>query len=154
MTLLRDGFKTLISITGITGTFEEIEVTPPGLDAGGSIDQTTMRNSRWRTMIGKQLVTLGGFSVKVAYAPQMYNTTLGILGTNRHVVVTFPNGNTLTFYAILDKFTPDANKEGERPEATLEFIPSNLNTANPAVETAPVLATVTTTTAAPTTVAP
>jgi hypothetical protein len=143
--LIRDGFSTKITITGVTGTFEEIEVTPPALDAGGSIEQTTMRNVRWRTFIGKSLVTLGGFSVKVAYGAEMYTQILAILGQNRHVVVTFPNGNTLTFYSIVDKFTPDALKEGERPEATLEFVPSNLNTAIPAVVTAPVLSTATTT---------
>jgi hypothetical protein len=143
--LIRDGFSTKIAITGVTGTFEEIEVTPPALDAGGSIEQTTMRNVRWRTFTGKALVTLGGFSVKVAYGAEMYTQILAILGQNRHVVVTFPNGNTLTFYAIVDKFTPDAMKEGERPEATLEFVPSNLNTAVPAAVTAPVLSTATTT---------
>lgn len=144
MVMLRDGFKTLITITGVTGTFEEIEVSPPELDAGGSIDQTTMRNIRWRTFIGKSLVTLGEFSVKVAYSAHMYTQMLAILGKNQHVVVTFPSGNTLTFYAILDKFTPDTLTEGERPEATLTFVPSNLTTAVPPVEFSPVLSTVTT----------
>jgi hypothetical protein len=45
----------------------------------------------------------------------------------------------------VNKFSPDALKEGERPEATIEFIPSNLSTANPPVEVAPVLVTLTTT---------
>jgi len=55
MVMLRDGFKTIITITGVSGTFEEIEVSPPELDAGGSIDQTTMRNTRWRTFILRNL---------------------------------------------------------------------------------------------------
>ncbi|MFN7318246.1 MAG: hypothetical protein ACK5S6_01940 [bacterium] len=144
MVMLRDGFKTIITITGVSGTFEEIEVSPPELDAGGSIDQTTMRNTRWRTFIGKSLVTLGEFSVKVAYSAHMYDQMLAVLGRNRHIVVTFPSGNTLSFYAILDKFTPDTLTEGERPEATITFIPSNLTTAVPPVEFSPVLSTVTT----------
>lgn len=144
MVLLRDGFKTLITITGVTGTFEEIDVSPPELDAGGSIAQTTMRNVRWRTFIGKRLVTIGEFSVKVAYSAHMYDQMAAILGTNRHVVVTFPSGNTLSFYAILDKFTPDTLTEGERPEATLTFVPSNLTTAATPIEVSPVLSTVTT----------
>lgn len=143
---LSDGFKTLITITGITATFEEIELTSPELDAGGEIDQTTMRNTRWRTKIGKQLATLGTLSVKVAYSVAAYTQLSGILGTNRHVVVRFPDTSTLTFYAFLNKFTPGDFKEGERPEGTLEFIPTNLNTANPPVETAPVLVTNTTVT--------
>lgn len=144
MVMLRDGFKTLITITGVSGTFEEIEVSPPEMDGGGSIDQTTMRNTRWRTMIGKSLITMGEFSVKVAYSAHMYDQMAAHIGKNKHIVVTFPSGNTLSFYSILDKFTPDTLTEGERPEATLTFIPSNLTTATPPVEYTPVLSTVTT----------
>ena len=144
MVMLRDGFKTLIAITGISGTFEEIEVTPPELDGGGSIDQTTMRNYRWRTFIGKSLVTLGEFTVKVAYSAHMYDQIVSSIGKNKHIVVTFPSGNTVSFYAILDKFSPGALTEGERPEADMTFIPSNLSTAATPVEFTPVLSTVTT----------
>lgn len=147
--LLTDGFKTLITITGITAVFEEIELSAPELDAGGEIDQTTMRNTRWRTRVGKQLITLGSFTVKVKFAAYAYKQLQDILGTNRHVVVTFPCGSTMTFYAIVNKWTPGDFKEGDRPEGTIEFIPSNLNTAVPAVETGPVLVTVTTTTTTP-----
>jgi len=143
--ILVDGFKTLITITGITAVFEEIEISPPELDAGGAIEQTTMRNTRWRTNLGKQLATLGTFSVKVAYNVGAYSQISGILGSNRHIVITFPDTSTLSFYAVVNKFSPDALKEGERPEATIEFIPSNLSTANPPVEVAPVLVTLTTT---------
>lgn len=146
MPLLKDGFKTLITISGITAVFEEIGVTPPAIDAGGAIDQTTMRNTRLRTALGKSLYTLGPFSAKVAYDPRAYAQIIPILGSNRFVTVTFPTNDTLTFYAIIDKFTPDENTEGTRPEATIEFVPSNLTTANPPVESAPVFTTGTTTT--------
>jgi hypothetical protein len=154
MAKLTDGFKTLIAITGITALFEEIEVTPPELDANGVIDQTTMRNGRYRTNLGKKLVTLGTISVVVAYdsnvIPQMQN----ILGSNRQIVITFPDGATFTFYAVVNKFTPDALKEGERPQATLELIPSNLSTAATPAEIGPVLVNATTTTTTTTTPAP
>lgn len=146
MALQKDGFKTLVTIAGISAVFEEIGVTPPALDAGGSIDQTTMRNTRWRTAQGKSLITLGNFSVRVAYDARAYAQIVPILGSNRFITVTFPDNSTLTFYAIIDKFTPDESVEGERPEATIEFIPSNLTTANPPAESAPVFATGTTTT--------
>lgn len=146
MPLLKDGFKTLITIGGITAVFEEIEVTPPALDAGGTIDQTTMRNSRLRTALGKSLYTLGNVSVKVAYDSKAYAQVIPILGSNRFITVTFPDNSTLTFYAVVNSFTPDALVEGTRPEATLELVPSNLTTANPPVETAPVFTTGTTTT--------
>jgi len=151
--LMKDGFKTLIAINGVTPVFEEIEVTPPALDAGGTITQTTMRNTKMRTMLGKQLVTLGKISVKVAYDPKAYAQIFAVLGSNRYITVTFPDNSTLVFYAVVDKFTPDALKEGERPEATLELEPSNLTTANPPVEFQPVFSTgttvTTTTTAVP-----
>lgn len=153
MPLLEDGFKTLVSIAGITGYFEEIEVTPPSADAGGGIVQTTMRNTRWRTMLGKALITMDAVSMKVAYDPKMYSQVLANLGNNKYVTITFPTGDTLSFYAILDKFTPDALKEGERPEATLELIPSMMSTAATPVETPPVFATGTTATTTTTTLA-
>lgn len=145
MALLTDGFKTIITIGGVSAVFEEIEVTPPALDAGGPISQTTMRNTRWRTALGKRLATLGKLSVKVAYDAKAYAQIVPILGSNRAVTVTFPDNSTLVFYAIVDKFTPDALKEGERPEATLDLEPSNMSTANPPVEIVPVFSTGTTT---------
>lgn len=146
MPLLVDGFKTLISIAGISAVFEEIEVTPPGLDAGGEITQTTMRNQRYRTSLGKKLITLARVQVKVAYDSRAYAQVISILGSNRAITLTFPDNSTLVFYAIVDKFTPDALKEGDRPEATLELVPSNMSTSNPPGEIAPVFTTGTTTT--------
>jgi hypothetical protein len=77
-----------------------------------------------------------------------------ILGSNRQIVITFPDGATFTFYAVVNKFTPDALKEGERPQATLELIPSNLSTAATPAEIGPVLVNATTTTTTTTTPAP
>lgn len=154
MPKLADGFKTLIAITGISALFEEIEVTPPELDAGGVIDQTTMRNNRYRTNLGKALITLGPVSVTVAYDPAVIGQMHNILGSNRHIQITFPSGATLSFYAVVNKFSPEALKEGERPQATLELIPSNMSTAATPLEIAPVFATGTTATTTTTTIAP
>jgi hypothetical protein len=154
MPKLADGFKTLIAITGISALFEEVEVTPPELDAGGVIEQTTMRNNRYRTNLGKALITLGPVSVMVAYDPAVIGQMHNILGSNRHILITFPSGATLSFYAVVNKFSPEALKEGERPQATLELIPSNMSTAATPLEIAPVFATGTTATTTTTTIAP
>jgi hypothetical protein len=103
MPKLPDGFKTLIAISGITALFEEIEVTPPELDANGVIDQTTMRNTRYRTNLGKKLVTFGPSSVVVAYDPAVIGQMHNILGSNRYITITFPDGATLSFYAVVNK---------------------------------------------------
>jgi hypothetical protein len=150
MPLLKDGYRTLVSIGGITAVFEEISVTPPALDSGGGIDQTTMRNSRYRTKLGKSLITLDTVTLTVAYDPRTYAQVIPILGSNRAITITFPEGSTLVFYAIVSKFDPGEHAEGERPEATLELEPSNLSTAATPLEIAPVFATGTTATTATT----
>jgi hypothetical protein len=143
-TLLQDGFKTLIAITGVTALFEEIEVQPSALDAGGPISQSTMRNTRYRTSMGKKLITQGKLTVKVAYDPAVIPQMVGILGVNKSITKTFPNGNTVQFWGFVDKFTPDTMKEGDRPEATMEIEVTNLNASN--AETGPVFTASTTTT--------
>lgn len=150
-TTLKDGFKTTITVDGVTAVFEEVSINPPALEAGGAIPQTNMRNSRMRTFAGKSLVTLGEFSVKVHYDPKAYAQIYSILGSNRYITIKFPDNSTLVFYAIVDKFDPDELKEGDKPEASLTFIPSNLTTAVPPVEFAPVYATGTTVTTTTTT---
>lgn len=141
---LKDGYKTIYSIAGITAKFEEIGVTPPELDAGGEISQTTMRNARWRTSVGKQLISMGTMTSKVAYEPAVYPQIQAILGQTKLITITWPDGATVAFYGSVDKFTPDELVEGTRPEATMTIIP-NMQTAV-GVETAPVYTSATTTT--------
>lgn len=131
-----DGFSTLISLGGTD--FWEKSVTPPGLSAGGEIDTTTMRNTTWRTRNPKSLVTMTPMSATCAYDPEGYETILAQLGVNQEIVVTFPDGSTLTFWGWLDEFTPGESVEGEQPTADVTFIPSNQNASG--VETAPVYA--------------
>ncbi len=109
-----------------------------------------MRNSRYRTKLGKSLITLDTVTLKVAYDPRTYAQVIPILGSNRAITITFPEGSTLVFYAIVSKFDPGEHAEGERPEATLELEPSNLSTAATPLEIAPVFATGTTATTATT----
>ena len=152
MALLRNGHRTLIAISGITALFEEIEVQPMGLDAGGPISQVTMRTTLWRTASGKPLISATKVSVKVAYDPLVLSQMSNILGKNRSIVLTFANGNTLTFWGFVDKFTPDTATSEDRPEAMLEIEITNLDASN--VETGPVMVAATTTVTTTTTPAP
>jgi hypothetical protein len=123
MAVINDGFSTIISLGG-TNLFEK-EVTPPGIDGGGANDTTTMRNTIWRTMQPKKLKTLSESNFVAAYAIAAYSTLLSLLQVNQLVTVTFPDGATLAFWGWLDKFTPNASKEGEQPTANCTLIPSN-----------------------------
>ena len=62
MSYLTDGFATTVTFyalgTGTTLYAKEISVTPPGINAGGENDTTTMRNTTWRTRQPKSLKTL------------------------------------------------------------------------------------------------
>lgn len=138
MSVLTDGFKTTISLTGAGVTFFEKEVTPPDIDGGGPNDTTTMRNTTWRTKQPKKLKTLGKFSAKVAYDPAFYSTTVAQINVNQLITVTWPDGHSLSFWGWLNKFAPDPLKEGEQPTASIELECSNQN--NSGVEIAPVYA--------------
>lgn len=135
---LDDGYQTLIGFAADpTVLFYEKEVTPPGISGGGEVDTTTMRNSEWRTRNPKQLKTLSPASATCAYDPAVYPDIItNLINVNNLVTVTYPDGDTLGFWAWLDEFTPGAHVEGEQPTADLTVIPSNQNAAG--AETAPV----------------
>jgi hypothetical protein len=139
MARLDDGFSTTISLTGANTTFWEKSVTPPGLDGGGSIDTTTMRNTAWRTFAPKSLVTMSEMSLTVAYDSSKV-ADITDLNVNQQIVVTFPDASTLTFWGFVNTFAPGELAEGEQPEAEITIIPTNRDNASPPVEVAPVVA--------------
>jgi len=148
-TILRNGFRTTIAIAGISALFQEVSVTPIGLQADDAVEQTNMRNSNWRTFAGGALLTATEVNVKVHYAPGALEQMRPILRSNRFITLTMPDGATISFYAIVQSFVPDEHTINEQPTATLILIPSNLTTSNPPSETGPIYATGTTTTVAP-----
>jgi len=134
---LDDGFSTIITLANIpTVKIYEKEVTPPGIQAGGAIETTTMRNTTWRTMSPKSLRTLTPMSVTVAFATEAIPQIQGQVGINQLITVTFPDLSTLAFYGWIDEFTIGAMTEGEQPTATITIQPSNQS--SPGVEAAPV----------------
>lgn len=128
MARLRDGFSTTISFSDYPSVeFWEKTVKPPGMDAGGPNDTTTMRNTRWRTRQPKQLVTATAVTVEVAYDPVVYEDIISMCGVNQEITITFPDDSTITFWGWLDKFEPGALTEGAQPTATATIEPSNEN---------------------------
>jgi hypothetical protein len=142
MSYLQDGFSTTISFSdNPTILLDEVEITPPGIEGGGEISQTSMNNTAWRTSAPKSLKTLANSEISAGYGADTYGEIVAMLQTNQLITVTFPDGSTIVFWGWLDTFVPDALVEGERPTASLTIIPSNLDASN--AETAPVFATTT-----------
>jgi len=139
MAYLTDGYQTLISFAlAPSVNFKEKEVTPPGLDGGGEIDTTTMRNTAWRTKQPKHLVTADDIVLQAQYDPVCYNTILtDLLNQNGQIEVIFPDGQIITIWGWVDKFKPAALKEGEFPLAEVVIHPSNQD--NTGTEQAPVI---------------
>jgi len=146
MAIQEDGHATLITFAEGAISFEEKEVTPPGISGGGPNDITTMHNTDWRTRAAKKLKTLTTSGATVAYDPECYVSALAQINVNQEIMVTFPDGETVTFWGWLDEFIPNPSKEGEQPTAEIKIEPSNRNASG--TETAPE-SSETTTTAAP-----
>ena len=126
MARIDDGFPTTISFADNPSVrFYEKEVTPPGIDGGGEIETTTMRNVSWRTKNPKQLRTLSECSFVAAYDPVVYNDIVSMVNVNQLITITFPDDSTLAFWGWLDSFKPGKNAEGEQPTAGVTIIPSN-----------------------------
>lgn len=138
--ILRDGYSTIISfeILGGGALFKEKTVTPPGLDGGGMIDTTSMRNSVWRTRFPKALVTLSEMTVTVEYDPDLLIELIStVLNVNQLITVEFPDGSIFQFAGWLNEFKPQEHREGENPVATMTIIPSNVNPEDDESEIAP-----------------
>lgn len=143
MPMLVDGFNTTYAFPGAGVTFIEKEVTPPALDGGGEIPQTAMRNVLWRTAWPKYLRTLGKMDSKVKYDPFAYSTIQAQINRNQAIVLNFPSltmttARRITLWGWLNKFAPEALKEGDEPLADMEILISNLNDSQ--IETGPVFA--------------
>lgn len=132
-----DGFSTIYTFSANGAVaFYERETTPPGVDGGGANDTTNMRNTEWRTRAPKKLKTLSDAGTTVMWKSEAFEDVVDMVNVNQLITLTFPDGSTLAFWGWLNKFTPNAHKEGEVATAMVEIIPSNQNGSG--VETGPV----------------
>lgn len=122
---LDDGFSTLIGLANLpTVKIFEKAVTPPGMQAGGAINTTTMRNIAFRTSAPKQLKTLTQVTTTVAFATAAIPDIQSQIGVVQLITVSYPDGSTLAFYGWIDEFMPGSFSEGEQPTATLTVHPT------------------------------
>lgn len=139
---LKNGHSTKITFNRFpTVQFWEETVQPPGVDGGDAIETTTMHNTAWRTNAPRNLKTLTPGNVKASYDPTVFNTIVNsMINIEDTITVTFPDGSTLAFFGYLQKFEPAELKQGEQPEATISFVPTNMDATG--AEQAPVLTSV------------
>lgn len=133
---MKDGYQSLIAFAADPDvSFWEKSVTPPGMDGGEPVDNTTMHNTTMRTMGPRSLKTATPSSVTAAYDPVVYDQIIALINVEGLVTIHFPNGDTLDFYGYLKSFTPGELVEGEQPEATIEVVPTNVNPSTGAEHT-------------------
>jgi len=139
---LKDGYQTLITIASDTDiSFWEKTVTPPGIEGGERVEQTTMHNTTWLTFRPQELADLTECTIVAAYDPDAYDEILAVLNVETTITVTFPDGSTLAFFGYLRTFTPSENARGSQPEATIVIGPTNWDSSNN-VEAGPAMAEV------------
>lgn len=139
---LKDGYQALITFAADPDvSLWEKTVTPPGIDGGDAIEQTTMHNDEWRTMAPRALKTLTESSFMAAYDPACFTQLNNLINVETTVTVTFSDGSTLAFYGYLRSFEPAELTEGEQPEATCNLTPTNFDPVNK-VEAGPTVTSV------------
>ena len=149
MPVLEDGFKTIITIEGITNKFEEVSIKPGSIIGGTPNNRTTMRNTAWRTKSGQSLKELGPMTIKVYYDVAVLDQMKTVINQNKLITQTWPDMDTWAWYGIVNQIDFDDLVEGKPPEATLTITPTLRD--NSGTETAPTRVTGTTTTTTTTT---
>lgn len=139
---LKNGFSTLYTFAADPDvSLWEKAVTPPGIDGGDAIEQTTMHSVTWREFAPRTLKTLTESSFTAAYDPACYTQLVALINVETTVTAEFPDGSTLAFYGFLRTFEPSELTEGEQPEATCAVTPTNFDPVNK-VAAGPALASV------------
>ena len=135
-----DGFKSLITFSKKPNIqLWEFSVQPTSIDAGEPIDTTTMHNVRARTMASRRLLTFGPGSMECMYDPDVYGDIVNLIGDDSVTITeTYADGTSLAYYGFMKSFKRKQLEEGKRPEATVEFVPTNWDKANN-VEQMPVI---------------
>lgn len=135
---LGDGYQTLVAIaSGLTISFWEKSINPPGLEGDNPNDTSSMFNAKWRTFSPRHLITMTPFSMTAQWDPRVYTDVLAMVNVPTTITAHFPDGSSLAFYGFLKSFKPAALEEGKVPEATVEIVPTNQDPVS-CVEAAPV----------------
>lgn len=139
---LRDGYQSFVTIAALTTASVWLKtVTPPGIDGGPAVDQTTMHNANYITRDFQSLIDLKESTFTAAYDPDIYNQIFGYVNTNTTITFHYPDGSTLAFFGGIRMFDFAPLVRGQQPECTVTFTPTNLDPSDN-TEAAPVLTSV------------
>lgn len=139
---LKDGYSSTIAFAANpTISFWEKQVTPPGLDGGEKVPQTTMLNSTLRTFASRGLYELTDVTVKAGYDPNLYTQIASLINVEGAITVKWKDGSTLDFFGYLQKFMPDTLADGTQPECTITIVCTNWDPVGK-VEAGPVMTSV------------
>ena len=140
MPIMKDGFPTIfVDIGGGEGIeFYEKRVKPPSLDGRAKIDTSGMRNQNFITSWPRALRESGDATLVVAWDPAYWNRVrllinggMGNAGRGpRLMLLRFPDGQSMQFYATINKFEPNEHVEGEQPTANMTITIHNVNPLN------------------------
>lgn len=134
---LKDGYQSLVAFAANASVkLWEKQVTPPSVETGDMVDQTTMHNVTWETFAMQHLIKMGNGSMVCAYDPKVYDELMALVGVETTITIHFSNGATLDAYGGLISFTPSAMVKGSQPEGTAVFGFTNA-VSTTGVETAP-----------------
>jgi len=124
---LKDGHGTLITFSADTDiSFWEIGVKPPGMDGGDAIEQTTHHNTTYRTKAPQSLIDITEGTLRAQYDPDVVTQVRAMINVEQTLTVTYPDGSTDAIFGYLKSFEPDDIVTGETPEATVTFVPTNV----------------------------
>jgi hypothetical protein len=127
-TQIPDGFSTLVTIGADTDiSLWQREVTPPPLDGGEKIDQTTMHNEAVMTALFQSLYEVGDMTLVCGYDPRVIAQILAIKNVNTTITVTFPDSCQFAFFGAVRSFTPQNNVKGTKPLANVVISASNID---------------------------
>ncbi len=134
-----DGYQVLYTFKRFPAVkLWEKATTPPGVEGGEGIDQTTQHNAFRRTKKPRALYEMTDGSFTCGYDPVVYDTILQMVNIEDEVTALFCDGSTIVDYGYLRSFIPAQMVEGTMPEATVTIVWTGLDPGTSLLEQAPV----------------
>lgn len=112
----------------------EIDPKPPGQSGGDMIDITTQHNTTRRQFEPRNLITDTDGSMSCAYDPRVVPQLTAILNKKGAVTFHYPNGDSVSWWAVLREAEPDGMTEDGMPTMTITISPTNTHPTTGAEE--------------------